>query len=247
MGAEFDVSVRAHGQIRVVQPHGVLTEHTGTQLCRVLATALRDHRRVVVDLDGFGLARTSCVTIFPAALDQCGGWPRGCLVLCRPDQQMALALEQHRVPALVPVYPLLRDAEEAIERRPAVVRTRIQLGCDDHAPDAACRLVRETCTMWQVDTERRQIAELVVSELVDNVVRHARTAAVLTLEQGTRGLQIAVRDAASQEVFSPSSWRCTGARRQGRGLELVARLATAWGVERHPVGKTVWAQLAHGM
>lgn len=247
MGAEFDVSVCAHGRVRVVQPRGVLTERTGTQLRQVLAAVLLDHHRVVVDLHGFELARTSGVMIFPAVLDQCGGWPRVRLVLCRPDQRMAQALEQRRVSALVPVYRLLLEAEKAIEWQPALVRTRAQLGCDDHAPDVACRLVRDTCTMWQVDTERQQIAELVVSELVDNVVRHARTAAVLTLEQGTRGLRIAVRDAASCDLLSALSQRCTGARRQGRGLELVARLATAWGVEMHTVGKTVWAQIARGM
>lgn len=244
MGAEIDVSVRAHGQVRVVQPQGVLTGRTATLLCRALATELLDHRRVVVDLAGFGLARTSSVTIFPAALDRCGGWPRVRLVLCRPDPQMARALEQQQVSVLVPVYHLLQEARDAIERRPALVRTRTQLGCDDRAPDVAGRLVRDTCTMWQVDAERRQIAELVVAELVDNVVRHARTPAVLTLELGTAGLRIAVRDGASRDLLSVLSLRGTGAQRPGRGLELVARLATAWGVEMHPVGKTVWAQIA---
>lgn len=246
MSAGFDVTVRGHGQVRVVQPQGVLTQRTGTDLHRVLAKVLLDHRRVVVDLDGFALAAASCVTVFPAVLDQCGGWPRVRLVLCRPDHGMAQALAQRRVSALVPVYQLLLEAEEAIERRPAVVRTQTRLGCDDHAPDVAGRLVRDTCPMWQLDSERQQIAELVVSELVDNVVRHARTAAVLTLEQGPRGLRVAVRDGASRGLFSASSQssqRCTEARR-GRGLELVARLSTAWGVQMHPVGKTVWAQIS---
>lgn len=231
----------------MVQPQGVLTERTGAQLRRALAAELRHHHRVVVDLACFGLARTSCVTVFPAALDQCGGWPRVRLVLCRPDQRMAQALEQQRVSVLVPVYQLLPEAEEAIERRPALVRTRTQLGCDDRALDVARLLVRDTCTMWEVDAEGRQIAELVVGELVDNVVRHAHTAAVLTLEQGDRGLRIAVRDGAAGGLLSGPSQRNTGARRPGRGLELVARLATSWGVEMHPVGKTVWAQIAHSV
>lgn len=245
MGAEFDVSVRAHGQLRVVHPQGVLTERTGAQLHRVLATTLLDHQRVVVDLEGLGLARTSCVTIFPAVLDQCGGWPRARLVLCRADQRMVHALEQRRVSALVPLYQLLPEAEKAIERRPELVRVRTRLTCDDRAPEIACRLVRDTCTRWQIDPERQQITELVVSELVDNVVRHARTAAVLLLEHGHRGLRTAVRDGASRDLSTFSARRDSGIRRQGRGLELVARLATAWGVEPHPVGKTVWAQIAH--
>ncbi|MGH3798232.1 MAG: ATP-binding protein [Pseudonocardiaceae bacterium] len=221
-----------------------MTERTGSEVGRVLTKVLLDHGRVVVDLDGFRLGRASCVTIFPAALDQCGGWPRVRLVLCRPDHDMARALVQRRISALVPVYRLLPEAENAIERRPVVVRARTRLACDDHAPDVARRLVRDTCPKWQVEAEQQQIAELVVSELVDNAVRHARTAAALILERGPRGLRVAVRDTASSLGFSAAAERSAEARRPGRGLELVARLTTAWGVETHPVGKTVWAEIA---
>lgn len=243
MSAEFGVTVRGHGQLRVVQPRGALTERTGAELRQVLLKVLVDNGRVVVDLDGFGVVRPSAVTIFPAVLDRCGGWPRVRLVLCRPDQGMAQALAQRRVPALVPVYRLLAEAEEGIEQRPAVVRARTRLVCDDHAPDVARRLVRDTCPMWQVDAELQQIAELVVCELVDNAVKHARTAAALTLERGPRGLRVAVRDTASSAGFSAATDHPPDLRRQGRGLELVARLTTSWGVEMHPVGKTVWAEI----
>lgn len=244
MGADLDVSVRGHGQVRVVHPRGMLNGQTGTELRRVLARVLLDHGRVVVDLDGFRLGRASGVLVFPAVLDQCGGWPRARLVLCRPDQGMAQALAERRVTALVPVYPLLLEAEAAIERRPAVVRARTTLACDHDAPDVARRLVRDACPGWQVDAELQQIAELVVSELVDNTVKHARTAAALTLERGHHGLRVAVRDTGSADGFSPAADGSTDTRRLGRGLELVARLAAAWGVETHPVGKTVWAELS---
>lgn len=244
MGAELDVSVREHGQVQVVHPRGALTARTEGELRRVLAGVLTDHGRVVVDLDGFRLGRPSCVAVFPAVLDQCGGWPAARLALCRPDHAMAQALEQRRVSALVPVYPMLLEAEAAIERRPAVVRARARLACDDQALDVARQLVREVSPGWDVDAELQQIAELVVSELVDNAVRHARTAAALTLERGHRGLRIAVRDTASAEGFGPLPLYPVEGRRVGRGLELVARLTTAWGVEPHPVGKTVWAEIA---
>lgn len=244
MGADLDVSVRGHGQVRLVQPRGMLNGQTESELRRVLAKVLLDHGRVVVDLDGFRLGRASGVLVFPAVLDQCGGWPRARLVLCRPDQSMAQALAERRVTALVPVYPLLLEAEAAIERRPAIVRARTRLACDHHAPDVARRLVRDTCPAWQVDGELQQIAELVVSELVDNTVKHARTAAALTVERGHHGLRVAVRDTGSSEGFSPAADGSTESRGAGRGLELVARLAAAWGVETHPVGKTVWAELS---
>ncbi len=247
MGAEFGVTVREHGQLRVLQPHGMLTERTEIELRRVLTRTLLDHGQVVVDLDGFQVVRASCVTVFPAVLDHCGGWPRVRLVLCRPDDVMARVLAQRRIPAVVPVCQLLLEAEQAIERRPAVVRARTRLVCDDLARDVARRLVRDTCPKWQVDTEVQQITELVVSELVDNAVTHARTAAVLTLERDPRRLRIAVRDTGPSDGFSTAARRSPDAgrqRRPGRGLELVARLTTVWGVEIHPVGKTVWAEVA---
>lgn len=244
MGADLDVSVRGQGQLRVVHPRGMLNVQTENELRRVLAKVLVDHGRVVVDLDGFCVARASGVLVFPAVMDQCGGWPRARMVLCSPDQAMAQALAERRVSALVPVLSQLRQAEDAIERRPAVVRVRTRLACDVHAPDVARRLVRDTCPPWQVDGELQQIAELVVSELVDNVVKHARTAAALTLERGHQGLRVAVRDTGPADGFAPASDGSTDSRGWGRGLELVARLAAAWGVETHPVGKTVWAELA---
>lgn len=243
MGAEFGVSVRGHGQARVVQPQGRLTERTGVELSRILVKIVLDHRRVVVDLDELRVVRVSGVMIFPAVLDRCGGWPRARMVLCRPDEAMARALAERRVSTLVPVCRLLSEAAGAFELRPAVVRARTRLTCDDHAPDVARRVVRDTCPMWHVDAELQQIAELVVSELVDNAVKHARTAAALSLERGPRGLRIAVRDTASSTVFWTAVDHPPDLRRQGRGLELVARLTTAWGVETHPVGKTVWAEI----
>jgi anti-sigma regulatory factor (Ser/Thr protein kinase) len=243
MSAGFDVTVCSRGRVQVLQPQGTLTERIGTGVRRMLIKMLGEHGRVVVDLAGFRLGRASCVMVFPAALDQCGGWPRVRLALCRPDHGMAQALTQRRVSALVPVCRQLPEAEDAIERRPAVVRARTRLVCDDQAPDVARMLVRETCPKWQVDRELQQIAELVVNELVDNAVRHARTASALTLERGPRGLRVAVRDTASSLGFSVPAERSAKARPPGRGLELVARLTTAWGVEMHPVGKTVWAEI----
>jgi anti-sigma regulatory factor (Ser/Thr protein kinase) len=155
---------------------------------------------------------------------------------------MARALAQRRIAALVPVYRMLPEAEEAIERQPRVVRARIRLACHAHAPDVARRLVRETCPRWQVEAELQQIAELVVSELVDNVVRHAGTAAALTVQRGPGGLQIGVRDTGSPDGFTRSGGSAQGGR--GRGLDLIARLSRNWGVQRHPIGKTIWAEIA---
>jgi anti-sigma regulatory factor (Ser/Thr protein kinase)/anti-anti-sigma regulatory factor len=245
MDSALDVAVHRLGQVVVVHPRGLLTVRTAARLRHVLAKELVDHGRVVVDLDGFQVGRESCVTVFPAVLTQCGGWPSAKVVLCRPDSAMAQALAARRVSALVPVYHLLLEAEAAIDTRPPVVRVRVQLPCDTRAPASARRLVREMCPKWQVDDGLEDTAEFVVSELVSNAVEHACDGVGLTLERGPRGLRVAVRDA-SPVGFPGLMERSTDplGRVRGRGLELVENLTTAWGVDVQPDGNTVWAEIS---
>ncbi len=245
MGSAIDIAVHRRGQVVVVHPRGLLTVRTAAELRRVLATELFDHGRAVVDLDGFHVGRASCVTIFPAVLTQCGGWPSAKIALCRPDPGMAQALAARRVSALVPVYHLLLEAEAAIDWRPPVVRMRVQLPCDTSAPATARRLVREMCPLWQVDEESQETARFVVSELVANAIEHACTDVGLTLERGPHGLRVAVRDA-SPVGFPGPMQRSTDPLGQvrGRGLELVETPTSAWGVDVQPDGNTVWAEIA---
>src|SRR6185503_6604179 len=129
MDSALDIAVHRHDQVGVVHPRGLLTVRTAAELRGVLAKELTAHGRVVADLDGLRVARESCVTVFPAVLTQCGGWPSAKLALCRPDPAMAQALIARRVTALVPVYHLRLEAEAAIDSRPMVVRVRVELPC----------------------------------------------------------------------------------------------------------------------
>lgn len=246
MDSALDIAVHRHGQVVLVHPRGLLTVRTAAELREPLTKELAEHSRVVVDLDGLRVGRESSVTVFPAVLTQCGGWPSAKLALCRPDLDMAQALTARRVSTLVPVYQLRLEAEAAIDSRPAVVRVRVQLPCDTGAPASARRLVREMCPKWQVDDGLEDTAEFVVSELVSNAVEHACTGVGLTLERGPLGLRVAVRD--SSPVGFPGPVRRSTdplGRVRGRGLELVESLTTAWGVDVQPDGNTVWAEMTH--
>lgn len=87
----------------------------------------------------------------------------------------------------------------------------------------------------------------VVSELVTNSVRHATrpdgTALWLSAEHDQDGLRIAVHDDGTSGSVEPRPAEISGDRVGGFGLQLVADLATSWGVERDERGTLVWARL----
>jgi anti-sigma regulatory factor (Ser/Thr protein kinase) len=89
-----------------------------------------------------------------------------------------------------------------------------------------------------------ETAELVVNELVSNAVEHAHSSSRLTITYTGAVVRVSVRDYRPASAPRPRPIDI-GARR-GRGLHLVAALASAWSVEPHPDGKTIWANLSLG-
>jgi anti-sigma regulatory factor (Ser/Thr protein kinase) len=91
-----------------------------------------------------------------------------------------------------------------------------------------------------------EVAVLLVSELVTNAVRHGTSGdgtVLLTAQAAPQGVRIAVQDGGKNGDVR----RRTDRREDdpgGFGLELVATLASAWGVERDERGTTVWLELA---
>jgi anti-sigma regulatory factor (Ser/Thr protein kinase) len=85
-------------------------------------------------------------------------------------------------------------------------------------------------------------AALLVSELVSNVVDHAQTEAVLTLELALAGdwLRISVADGSA---IRPVVRELSQDRPRGRGLQLVEAIADRWGAEDHHGGKRIWFEL----
>jgi anti-sigma regulatory factor (Ser/Thr protein kinase) len=97
--------------------------------------------------------------------------------------------------------------------------------------------IRLVLQLWGL-TELTPPAEILISELATNVVRHARTRFTITVSWDRLTLRVEVSDA------SPLAPRpqLTGHTDDegGRGLLLVAAIATDWGVDLYPRGKTVW-------
>ncbi|MGH3312997.1 MAG: ATP-binding protein [Streptomyces sp.] len=89
---------------------------------------------------------------------------------------------------------------------------------------------------------------LLVGELTTNAVCHGRVPGRdfqlrLSLDAGTRTVRIEVSDASPERP--PACRTAPGPDDEsGRGLLLVDILAARWGISpRHPVGKTVWADV----
>jgi anti-sigma regulatory factor (Ser/Thr protein kinase) len=80
-------------------------------------------------------------------------------------------------------------------------------------------------------------AVLLVSELVTNSVLHGGPPVVVAVDCDGDALQVRVRDGSSN---LPERRRALDGDEGGRGLELVASLSSAWGVDPVPDGKHVW-------
>jgi anti-sigma regulatory factor (Ser/Thr protein kinase) len=124
-----------------------------------------------------------------------------------------------------------------------MARTQTRLPSNIWAPASARQLVRQMCPLWQVDDDLQEIAQVVVSELVDITLGPANTAAArLILERGPRGLRVAIRNASPSGPRRREE-RSTNPPRQGLGLQMLGNLTTAWGVDIQPDGKTAWAEI----
>ena len=106
---------------------------------------------------------------------------------------------------------------------------------------AARRVLRELLGAWGAPQDRAD-AELLATELVANVVDHVGGEHGLTLEitLAEAWLRIGVVDGSA---VRPVAQELSGERLRGRGLQMVAAIATRWGVEDHHGGKRVWLDL----
>ena len=85
--------------------------------------------------------------------------------------------------------------------------------------------------------ERVDDACLLVSELLANVVLHARTSCRVAVQAEPGRLEIAVSDD-SPALPRPRNYAADAA--TGRGLKLLAALSDAWGADPDGAGKRVW-------
>ncbi|WP_445516667.1 ATP-binding protein [Streptomyces sp. NEAU-174] len=108
-------------------------------------------------------------------------------------------------------------------------------------------LLHSVLGAWDIGQDVREVAELILSELVTNALRVrvpndrlVGVRIVRLLEEGVLRLEVSDAGDGKPEVRKPEEDETCG-----RGLLLVEALAHRWGYERRScgIGKTIWAEL----
>ncbi len=124
----------------------------------------------------------------------------------------------------------------------AVTEAALVLPSQPASAAVARRFVATQCSEWKLSYES---AQLVVSELVTNAVRHAGGELVVSLRRQGNHVVVGVRDDSPEQ---PQLRHAADYATSGRGLAIVDALALQWYVCPHgpdgQIGKTVWAEVA---
>lgn len=116
---------------------------------------------------------------------------------------------------------------------------RMDFTIGDHSARHMRRILRMYLASWGLGG-LTHAAELALTELVANVVRHVpgRACSVLIL-CGPDGLRVEVSDGCPSPA-RVSDAAADGLTEGGRGLLLVEAVTDRWGSDPRPTGKTVW-------
>lgn len=121
----------------------------------------------------------------------------------------------------------------------------LELSSDLDAPATARRFVTDHAAHLSIDLVRD--AELLVSEIVTNAIRHGRPTVTLRLRLDPPGIGVSVHDHGDIAAMPIGDTPIPDVEQPGgRGLLIVRTVASEWGVEPSdpPPGKTVWFRLA---
>jgi anti-sigma regulatory factor (Ser/Thr protein kinase) len=121
-----------------------------------------------------------------------------------------------------------------------VDRVETQLPAAEGSPTEARTFLRSALQTWKLDG-LGEVTEVLTSELVTNVVRHVGAPMTLRALLQPSSIRVEVDDS-SGEAPVPRHPRPLD--EHGRGLVLVAALASQWGfTPRADGGKTVWFEI----
>jgi hypothetical protein len=232
------------GEVTVLSVDGVLDGGTYLPLRdRIITAALDRPTAVVVDISALRVPAASAYAVFTSARWQVSRWPDvPVLLVCRSATARSAARSQG-ITLHVPVFDCLEAACAAVGGIGPRLRCRRSA---ELTPIPGCaRQARELVTEWLWDWGYDDViptANVIVTELVDNVYAHADgSAAALRVEALDGEIAIAVSD---RNVRLPTRTEAVRDAFRVSGLQVVAALADTWGCAPTSGGKTVWATIA---
>jgi len=236
---ELSVHTEHHDSARTVQLRGRLGRR-GLAAVEALLTELLSHDEgtVVCDLRGLDYLSPRVVALLIETQSARPPTPPALALCTAASGQVMRTLRALDPQHMLPLFHTVQDAHRELLRQHS--RAALMLTADPEAAGTSRAFAAGVCAQWSLHAISDDVV-LLVSELVTNAVRHARTETELRLTRDRAVLTIAVADHVST---LPDAGAAEPFASTGRGLLLVTSLADAFGSYRRPGGgKVVWCAL----
>jgi anti-anti-sigma factor len=226
--------------VALVSLIGVLDLGTADEIRGQLLTCLVEQpTALVVDLAGLEVKEDLALTVFAVVRRRAADWPGTQMILCGAGPNLVRALRRSSLTRLLPVVGTRAEALAGACDVGSPRCLREVYPPLPTAPQRARAMVAQAAQAWGLPPSLTPTLQVIASELTANAVVHAGTPLefAMTLRNGL--VHLSVRDGNPAPVRLPE-WIGEDAER-GRGLLVVAALATAWGSVAAGDGKVVWA------
>jgi len=236
MASEVRHPVDRGSQYPLVRLTGVLDAATARSVRSALLSVLAEQpEAVLVDVSEVTTPAPEATAMLRELRRDTADWPAAHLALC--DTRGSAAWTG----AGWPVWPDARAAADELGDPDPGQRHSLALDPVVGAARRSRELITEACGRW----DRHDLAGpacIVVTELVNNVVVHARTSMNVLVATHGDGISVAVRDRSTHTpTFTGSPVPATSY--GGRGMLLIDSVSERWGNLPLDDGKVVWALL----
>ncbi|AGZ45886.1 ATP-binding protein [Actinoplanes friuliensis] len=236
MPSEVRHQIDAGQTYPVVRLTGVLDDTTAPAVRAALLEVLADQpEAVIVEVSELAIGEHKAVTVLGSVAAETADWPGSHVVIS------AGAGGDTWHDSGLPVWPSPAEAFGALGTPAPGHFLNVSLEPIMGAARRSRELVTEACGRWDLP-ELAASACIVVTEMVNNVVAHARTSMTIMLGRHGDTMSVAVRDhSTTVPRFSGEPVPVTSY--GGRGLLLIDSVSLRWGSLVLPGGKVVWAVL----
>jgi hypothetical protein len=222
------------GWYPVIRLAGMLDTDTAAAVRFALVELLAQQpEAIVIDVSDLQLANPDATSVLRDVARETADWPAAHLVLCAPSSD-----PWHTTG--LPVWRSKADAFSDLGEPEPPRQLTLELEPVVGAARRSRELVTEACGRWDQPALAGP-ACIVITELVNNVVTHAKTPMIVLLAIRRDAMAVAVRDRSTTvpQFTGPVPATSYG----GRGLLLIDSVADRWGSLPLEQGKVVWALL----